>query len=37
MKGKGVLYNYLVANKKSFLSILIVFFVGMILRNFYDK
>ena len=34
MRGKGVLYNYLMTNKKSFISIISVFFVGMILGIF---
>ena len=34
MAGKGVLYNYLLSNKKNFLIILIVFFIGMLLGIF---
>lgn len=34
MRGKGVLYNYLVTNKKSFIIILSVFFAGMLLGIF---
>lgn len=30
MRGKSVLYNYLITNKKSFLIILAVFFIGML-------
>lgn len=34
MASKGVLYNYLLSNKKNFFIILIVFFVGMLLGIF---
>ena len=34
MRGKSVLYNYLISNKKSFLIILGVFFIGMLLGIF---
>lgn len=34
MKGKSVLYNYLMTNRKSFISIISVFFVGMLLGIF---
>lgn len=34
MKGKSVLYNYLLTNKKVFSIILVVFFIGMLLGIF---
>lgn len=34
MRGKSVLYNYLISNKKSFLIILGIFFIGMLLGIF---
>lgn len=34
MASKGVLYNYLLSNKKNFFIILIVFFIGMLLGIF---
>ena len=34
MRGKGILYNYLITNRKSFIIILSVFFVGMLLGIF---